>query len=70
MKTSKKIMVLVASVIALALAGCSDGSDTDGSRDMWVDTIEVEGKPLDCVAFKNGYGGGVSCNWDAYNEGN
>ena len=22
------------------------------------------------IAFKSGYGGGVSCNWDAYNEGN
>lgn len=65
MKTSKKIMVLGASVIALALTGCSDNSDL-----MRVETIEVEGETLDCVAIKHGYGAGISCNWDAYNEGN
>ena len=65
-------MVLGASVIALALTGCSDDrddSDATGSRNIWVGTIEVEGKPLGCVAFKKGYAGGLSCNWDAYNEG-
>lgn len=67
---SKKIMVLGASAIALALSGCSDGSDTNDSAYMRVETIEVDGKPLDCVAFKQGYGGGVSCNWESYNDGN
>ena len=65
MKTKKTIMVIGASAIALAITGCGDVSDL-----MRVETIEVEGEPLDCVAIKHGYGAGVSCNWDAYNEGN
>ena len=47
-----KILVILLTV--LCISGCNDR----------VYVMEVNGKPLDCVAI----GSGASCNWDKYNK--
>jgi hypothetical protein len=50
--------------LVLGLVGCSANDADDGSagRISWVQL--PDGREVLCVAWKSGYAGGLSCDWD------
>lgn len=67
-----KLKMIIAAVCLLA-ASCGNSSpDVPSkavSRTIDVQTVTVDGRLLNCAVYKDGYGGGVSCNWEAFNAG-
>lgn len=74
----KKTTALLAIAAALTLGGCAavpatgSGADSTGvsdpssnvSYDHWEQHVDLEdGRTVVCVTFKQGYGGGLSCDW-------
>jgi hypothetical protein len=65
----KKTIATLAIIAALALTGCGSGvddSNTEDPSDLKVSVIKTpDGRSVTCVKFnRNGYVGGVSCDWD------
>lgn len=58
----------------LAMAGCGNnpsdpdtspgGSYTSPGGSYGVTTVDVHGRNVTCVTWNNGYGGGISCDWE------
>lgn len=70
----KKILTVIGAVAILALSGCaaSEGETvgTYAPQSHYVFQQEVEsGRFVTCVWAKNGYGGGLSCDWVGYHAG-
>lgn len=79
MRKSITTAVAVAVVLAVSsiLTGCDGGTypevDLSDPTDTAVDKLYihspiVNGKPVDCVVYAIRNRGGLSCNWEAYNE--
>jgi len=67
-----KRLLLVAASAALLLSGCASEGQTIGTyapESHYVFQQEVEpGKFVTCVWAKQGYGGGLSCDWVGYHS--
>lgn len=61
--TMKKTLATLAIIATLALTGCS--SQEEGQRSTPVPHLVelADGRIVDCIVFKHGYAGGLSCDW-------
>ena len=66
----KKTLATLAIAATFALTGCAPGPTAEpneapsGSRYHWEEHVELQdGRTVVCVTFKQGYGGGLSCDW-------
>lgn len=65
----KAISLVGASALLLSLVGCSYSKEsTEEDQQLSVSEIEVNGKMLTCVIYKDDYPGGVSCDWEGYHK--
>lgn len=58
--------VLSVALLATTLAGCSNDPSKpsgDATGTFRVVTVNVDGRDIRCVTWKDGHGGGISCNW-------
>ena len=68
--------VSVSALILLLVAGCNDASINTNVKVaeetfIGLDKVKlftVDG--VDCIFVKHGYGGGLSCNWQKFNDAN
>lgn len=58
-------------LLAVLAAGCSNVENGQANRKTFSGTVSEfkTSKGVDCVFAKDGYGGGLSCNWEKYNAG-
>jgi hypothetical protein len=64
---TKTGMAAAAAVALLALTACgNDPKEPNGkpSGTFGVVTVNVDGRDVRCVTWKNGYAGGLDCDWE------
>lgn len=63
-------------ILAIILSGCESDGSTNISIDQKINdlteliVVNVKGKDLGCIRFRNNQGSSFSCNWDKYNKEN
>lgn len=62
------VIFAVAAVTVLTLASCSANTAEETSQYITVQTVQIEGIPLHCVAFDGDSAGGLTCDWDSWRE--
>lgn len=74
-KTKKIVLGLAAVAMAVMVAGCGHGTEGEaekvGSDNGNFKRIEITVKgdqTVKCIQYYSGYHGGLSCNWEEYNE--
>lgn len=67
---SRKTVATLAILTTLALTGCTNAPTaepapaTNDSQYHWEQRVILEdGRTVVCVTYKQGYGGGLSCDW-------
>lgn len=69
--STKTRITAIAASAALALgtlAGCGNDPDKPSGKPsgkFGVVTVNVDGRDVRCVTWKDGYGGGLDCDWEA-----
>lgn len=54
-------------IIAIFLSSCGSASNTpDGYNSYKFNHIYIKG--IECISWKEGYAGGLTCNWDKHNK--
>lgn len=59
----KRSLAALAAMAIVVLSGCA----TEYESDPWVSVVPVtthDGRTVQCALYKNGYAGGLSCDWE------
>ena len=64
---TKRITAAAGAIAAMLTLTACGAEDWDGTHENHLTprVITVDGRDVTCVIYKSGYGGGVSCDWEA-----
>jgi hypothetical protein len=61
--TTRQVLVAVATLFTLAACG-NTPSNPEGPRGAFrTAVVDVDGRKIPCITWKDGYAGGISCDW-------